>query len=241
MPAERYFIESTLNIHECHELKGAEFHHLAHVMRTRKGDCVELVNGKGDLAQAVVQDLKKDKALLKIECIHHEPSKPCRLILAQALPKPNRLDFILEKGTELGVDSFWIFPGHHSNQKDCYPSQMERIRTITITAMKQCGRLHLPSTLFLPSIENWEKFTKMSAFFGDLDPKAPLFEIDWNMRSETSYPIVFVTGPEGGFSEQEIQSLKDKGAHGVKLHNNILRTDTASVMAVSLMSHWLLK
>lgn len=239
MPSERYFLETSFKVNEHQELKGSEFHHLAHVMRARKGDVVELVNGQGALAQATVEDLKKDKGLLKIEQVDHEPAPPCRLILAQALPKSNRLDLILEKGTELGVDSFWLFPGQHSVQKECYPSQIERARIVTIAAMKQCGRLYLPSICFKPSIEKWENLSNMTSFFGDLDPNAPLFETAWKKLASPSFPIVFIIGPEGGLSQQEEQSLRDQGATGVKLHANILRTETASIMALSLLSHWL--
>lgn len=240
MPAERYFIDTLLKTHDRQELTGTEFHHLIHVMRTRKGDAIELVNGQGTLAQARVLDIAKDKALLKVEEAFQESEHCCRLILAQALPKSNRLDFILEKGTELGVDSFWLFPGHHSGKKECYPSQLERARTITIASMKQCGRLYLPSLYFQPSIDQWKKFTDMHIFFGDLDPKAPLFEMAWKKLTPSSHPAVFITGPEGGFSQEEVGFLKDLGAVGVKLHGNTLRTETASLMALSLLSHWLL-
>lgn len=238
MPAERYFIDSDFIPHRQQELSGAEFHHLAHVMRTRKGENIELVNGKGALAQAFVQEVAKDKAKLQIEEVYQEPTPPFRLVLAQALSKQNRLDVILEKGTELGVDAFWLFPGQHSAKKECYPSQLERAQTITIAAMKQCGRLYLPSLILKPSINEWSTLSQ-SAFFGDLDPLAPRFETAWKQLNPPSYPIIFITGPEGGFSEQEIARLKNLGAQGVKLHSNILRTETASVMALSLLSHWL--
>jgi len=240
MPAERYFLNDTFKEGEMQELKGQEFHHLAHVMRTRKGESVELVNGKGSLAQALVQEKTKDKALLRIEEVYQEPEPLCRLILAQALPKPHRLDDILEKGTELGVDSFWLFPGEYSTQKECYPSQMERARTVTIAAMKQCGRLYLPSLLVQPVIGEWKNLAEKSVFFGDVNRDATPFETTWNSLSSHFFPVVFVTGPEGGFSSKEVQSLRDQGALGVKLHTNILRSDTASLMALSLLSHWLL-
>lgn len=244
MPSERYFIDADLHHNQYQELSGSEFHHLAHVMRTKKGESVEIVNGRGTLAQARVSDLGKDKARLQIEEIYQEPTPPCRLILAQALSKQNRLDVILEKGTELGVDQFWLFPGHHSAKKECYPSQLERGHAITVAAMKQCGRLYLPSITIKPAldeIDEWGELTQSSAFFGDLDPAAPLFEVAWNKLNPPSDPVIFITGPEGGFSQQEIGLLKEQGAIGVKLHANILRTETASLMALSLLSHWILR
>lgn len=240
MPAERYFLDHSFKPNDHYELKGSEFHHLAHVMRTRKGETVELVNGKGALAQATVRDILKEKAILTIDQVYQEPDQPCRLILAQAIPKPNRLDFILEKGTELGVDCFWLFPGQYSAKKEFFPHQLERAQTLTIAAMKQCGRLTLPNLILQPSLDEWPSLAEMSAFFGDLESEAPPFEEAWKKLNSPSYPILFVTGPEAGFSKQEVHILRERGATGVKLHPNILRTDTASIMALSLLSHWVL-
>jgi len=235
MPAERYFLDHLFKEGETYPLTGSEFHHLAHVMRTRKGDAIELVNGRGSLAQTIVQELMKESALLKIQILYQESKHPCRLILAQAIPKANRLDFILEKGTELGVDHFELFPGQHSAKKECH---LGRARNLIIAAMKQCGRLYLPSLAFSPPIDEWENLTNRRAFFGDLNPEAPPFEIVWKSSPFPLYPTIFITGPEGGLSGDEIQSLRKIGALGVKLHHHTLRTETASLMALSLLSHW---
>lgn len=238
MPIERYFSATPFQANQICELQEAEFHHLAHVMRTRKGDAVELVNGQGCLAHASVQSIEKNRALLFIHTIVQEESPPYSLILAQALPKPNRLDFILEKGTELGVTAFWLFPGQLSAKKEFYPHQLERAQAITIAAMKQCGRLILPEIHVLPALEQWSEWPSC-AFFGDVQPNAPLFETVWQQSVEKN-ACTFFTGPESGFSAQEVAILKDHGVKGVKLHPYILRTETASLMALSLLSHWIL-
>jgi len=233
MPSERYYLSEKFIANEKKALKGAEFHHLAHVMRTRKGERVELVNGKGSLAFATVSDILKDQAIVHIDQVEESSVPSTRIILAQALPKPNRLDFILEKGTELGVDEFWLFPGNTSSKKEIYPSQIERAQSITIAAMKQCGRLDLPSVIIKPEIKLWPHFISTS-LFGDVQPSA-----EWLSKTlkanAINYPIIFVTGPESGFTESEVELLKEKGAKGVKLHENILRTDTASLAAITLI------
>ena len=241
MPAERYFLEQEFNLKETKVIAGAEHHHLAHVMRAKKGDEVELVNGMGSLALAVVEEIKKDRAILSILLVEHKPLPPCRLVLAQAIPKLNRLDFIIEKGTELGVDAFWLFPGCRSNQKELHPSQLERAKSVAIAAMKQCGRLDLPKLVILPPLldERWRSLMKGTAFFGDINPATPLFEVIWQQIDKNNLPTIFFTGPEGGFSLEEEQTLRKLEVLGVKLHHNILRTETASLMAISLMTHWL--
>lgn len=236
MPAERYFIKHLLKPQESFIINGSEFHHLAKVMRTREGEEVELVNGQGELAKATVQKLTKDSATVLIsQSIHEEPSST-KVILAQAIPKPNRLEFILEKGTELGVDEFWLFPGQYSVKSDFSFNQLERMQTLVISAMKQCGRLFLPRLEIKPPIDKWPSFLS-SAFFGDVEKEAPLFSNAWHQAPLVS-PIIFITGPESGFSDKEVGLLRSKSAIGVKLHHNILRADTASLAAVSLMQHW---
>lgn len=238
MPAERYFISSSLHQNDSVILKENEFHHLVHVMRGRKGDQIELVNGQGTLAEAVVQEIGKDQAKLLVQHSNTVAPRPHRVILAQAMPKLNRLDFILEKGTELGVDEFWLFPGDRSVKKEVNSHQLDRMQTLVISAMKQCGRLFIPSIVLKPELAKWPSI-EGNAFFGDVSPEAPLFTTRWQNLPLQS-PILFFIGPESGFSDKETDILRQKGAHGVKLHTNILRTDTAPLMALSLIEHWLL-
>jgi 16S rRNA (uracil1498-N3)-methyltransferase len=238
MPAERYFLNETLNTHDKKILRGTEFHHLVHVMRTRKGEEVELINGRGALAHATTQDLFKDHASLIINQIDTTVPRPIQVILAQALPKINRLDFILEKGTELGVDEFWLFPGQLSVKKDISPNQVERFNSLIIAAMKQCGRLFLPKIVIKPELGKWPAI-EGTAFFGDVEKEALPFAHQWKQTAINS-PILFFVGPESGFTEKEVQILRDKNVKGVKLHQYILRTETAPLMALSLIEHWLL-
>jgi len=240
MPAERYFIEEDLNLHETKILKETEFHHLVRVMRAKKGELVELVNGRGSLATGIIQEISKDKAFIVIQDLVTTAPRTTSVILAQAMPKINRLDFILEKGTELGADEFWLFPGQLSVKKEFFPHQLERLQALTIAAMKQCGRLFLPKITLKPELNQWPLQVEHRAFFGDVDPQAPLFSQQWNQTGHLGSPIIFFIGPESGFTDKETTLLKQKGVQGVRLHSNILRTDTAPIMALSLIEHWLM-
>lgn len=238
MPVERYFLNEPLAAGDQKSLKEGEFHHLAHVIRTRVGEEVELVNGQGSLAVAVVESINKSQAALTIVSAHQEAPPKVRLILAQALPKPNRLDFILEKGTELGVTDFWLFPGHYSPKKEMFPNQIERAQTLTIAALKQCGRLYTPHVEIKPPLSKWTSL-EGAAFFGDVNPAAPPFARHWqNWSGQETY--IWLIGPESGFSSEEEDKMRALGAKGVKLHANILRTDTAALTAMALLSHYLL-
>ena len=236
MPIERYFIDEPIEVNQIKSLTGAEFHHLARVTRIRPGEKIELVNGKGIVAQVTVEAVEKEKALLQIDSVEQDTLSIERLILAQAMPKVNRLDFILEKGTELGVDEFWLFPGDLSIKKDFSDNQMERAHAMTIAAMKQCGRLTLPIVKLMPRLKNWPEIDG-KAYFGDTDQAAPHLMKNLNVNN---FPVTFFIGPESGWSEDELTIMKERGIEGVKLHENILRTDTASLVAVSLIRHALM-
>lgn len=237
MPAERFFFNGPLNNEPIITLKEGEFHHLAHVMKLVSNDELELVNGRGILAKGVILSIKKEKAEIKIISFQQEEPKPPHLFLFQAYCKQNKLDFILEKGTELGVNVFYFFPGERSGKKEWFPSQSERAHALTVAAMKQSGRLFLPEVKLMPKITEWSSIPPL-AFFGDLDPEAQLFTKEWEQRTGAS-SAAFITGPESGFSDKETESLKQLGAIGVKLHSNILRAETASIVALSLLSHWM--
>lgn len=240
MPIERYFLEEELHEGEAYPLADGEFHHLSRVVRARCRDEVEVVNGKGVLARAIVTEIAKDRATLEIkERLQVLPHRQ-QLILAQGLPKLNRLDFILEKGTELGVDQFILFPGDLSIKKEFSSHQQERARAITIASMKQCGRLFIPQVVLRAPLDEWPDTMPGRLFYGDTNPEAPLFEKVWREGRTDLLPVTFVVGPESGLSDHEEARLQALGASGVKIHPNILRTETASLAALSLMSHWMM-
>ncbi len=86
-------------------------------MRIQEGEIIELVNGRNELAQAKLIEIEKKRARAEIvSVVKTEPSRP--IILCQALPRPNRLDTIIEKGTELGMTELRLFPGERSEKKN---------------------------------------------------------------------------------------------------------------------------
>lgn len=235
MPADRFFVKTSLTSGQIIKIEGLEFHHLVHVMRTAIGDIVEIVNGSGVLAEGTLQSIEKKSASIYLDKIISQSTPPFQIILAQAIPRSNRLDCILEKGTELGMTQLWLFPGARSEKKI---TTLERLNSVTTAAMKQCGRLDLPHLELHPELKKWTTLP-FPAFYGDLNPSAPTFEKAWKENPPQGGAIIFI-GPESGFNEDETKKLQSLGAQGVRLHSNILRTDTAAVAALTLIHHWLL-
>lgn len=238
MPAERYYYPEDFQEGNPISLADIEFHHLVNVMRNRIGDTIELINGKGQLAIGRIEEISKKAAKISVESISEASVLEKPLILAQAIPRLSKLEFVLEKGTELGVTEIWLFPATYSDKSSFSKNQLDRFNTILVSAMKQCGRLFLPELILMPRLEEWQTFC-LPAFYGDTDPNAPLFEVMWKkIEKKGMEGTIFCIGPESGFTSQETVSLKALGATGVKLNPFILRTETAAIVAMSLMAHW---
>ncbi len=223
MPAHRFYLK---NIGET--LDGEEFHHLKVVMRARPGDLIEIVNGKGTLVQGRVTEIGKNSAFFEILKKTEEPLPSFSLILAQAFTRPALLDWIIEKGTELGATEFWLFPGEQSEKKELTPHQLERLHTLMISALKQCGRLYLPSLQIKPPLFQWQKPVG-TLLFGSLAENAQPIK-------KFPAPVTIVIGPEKGLTNDEQTTLETKlGALGITLHPNTLRAETAALCALSLL------
>lgn len=236
MPAERYYYPGILQTDSEIVLDGQEFHHLSRVMRTQRGDEVEVVNGQGQLATALVKALDKKQAALLIKAVESKPPES-KLILSQGIPRLNRLEFIIEKGTELGATEIWLFPAVRSEKKEFSPNQVDRLASIAIAAMKQSGRLFLPKISIVAPLKKWGKIPSITGFFGDLRQGAPSL-LAYYADNPPQKDVLFCVGPEGGLSDEEIAILESFHFSGVKLHPNILRTDTAALASLCLLAHF---
>lgn len=239
MPHNRYYIDAPLEQDAFVTLTGDEWHHLSRVIRSRKGDSVELVNGKGLLAEATVHELRKNDAELLIGSVIDKPLPP-PLILAQAIPRMNHLEWIIEKGTELNATEFWLFPGNLSEKDTLSINQLARLKHLSISAMKQCGRLDLPQIRLMPSLTQWEPISG-TLLFGDTSEDAPYL---WDLPLDIPLPppTILLIGPEKGFDSKEIHFMSQKlNAKGMRLHPNILRAETAPLVGLSLIQQLLKK
>jgi 16S rRNA (uracil1498-N3)-methyltransferase len=220
MPENRFFVDS---ISSQVKLEGNEFHHLAHVMRLSPGDLLELVDGKGTLAEGRLLHIHSTYADIAITLSHTEPPPTTTLTLALGLTRPSVLEWTVEKATELGATHLLLFPASKSEK---ISPRLPRLHQLILSALKQCGRLHLPTLEFRPPLSAWEP-PAGTLFFGDTSPNAP------RLKGPFDSSVTFFIGPEGGFSPAELEILQKFKAQGIKLHDNILRAETAAVAALS--------
>lgn len=232
MPTDRFFID-TPNLKEgVATLEGEEFHHLKNVMRLREGDELECFNGKGFLAHGRVETLGKKEAEITIEKVFFEPPSAYPLILAQAFIRTSKLDFVVEKGVELGMNKLYIFHADHSEKGTLSENQHRRLHTLLVNACKQSGQLWLPEVVLLKSIKDFPVGND-TLFYGDTRKDAPLLKDKLSKKNS----VAFFVGPEKGFSEKETAWLENVGAIGVKIARLILRTETAPLAALALLGH----
>jgi 16S rRNA (uracil1498-N3)-methyltransferase len=238
MPHNRYFFDQPFQENATVVLAGDEFHHLCRVLRARTGDRIELINGRFQLAQADLIELKKREVELHLVQVTEQSERKAPLILAQALTRMDHLEWIIEKGTELGATAFWLFPGVLSEKEQLSATQWERLKHLAIAAMKQCGRLDLPAIERKPPLWKWGPLSG-TLLYGDTREDIPyLWELP--LTSPLSGPVIIFIGPESGFEGKECECLQNcLKAKGMRLHPNILRAETASLTALSLIQQYL--
>lgn len=226
MPHNRFYSPTELFLHEKITLTEREHQH-AKVLRIHPQEEVEIVNGKGALAKGNVLEILKDKTQIEIFSSEKKERLSPSISLILPMMRLSKLEWIFEKGTEIGADRFILYTADFSEVKELSSSKEERLHFLMVSAMKQSGRLYLPSLEIVPSLEKL-KMKEGAFFYGDPRAKNSLL-----LSKEER--LNFITGPEKGFSEKELSFLKEKG-EGTLLSPHVLRAETAPLVAVSLLS-----
>lgn len=221
---ERFYLRQLFQLNQLVYLKDTEHHHLK-VMRTRVGEEIELVNGEGAVAKARVESIEKEHTTLQILDVKQLGESAQKIFLGIPLMRPSKLEWVIEKGTEIGADAFYLYPADNSTQDSLSDHQIERLGNIMVSALKQSKRLYLPHLEILPHLESLLK-KEAQIYFGDTRVDAPPF-----VKSNGN--TLFITGPESGFSKDEVAVLSQHGK-GVRLNSNVLRAETAPLVALSL-------
>ncbi len=229
-----------------------ELHHLRDVLRLKYQDKVVVLDGNG---REFVCEIKHiDKNCAKLDIIErHTFKRDFKLTVACALPKKSKIDFIVEKLTEIGVDKIILLKTERTevNLKDS-TRKIARLTKIAESALKQSGNLFLPQISFL----NFKGLLKLKKDAG-YDASTPLsINPEWsrridlaiipNLTSDTqnikdvlekksAKNILVAVGPEGDFSENEIGLAKQAGFVSVSLGSAVLKVDTAAIVAAGFI------
>ena len=208
--------------------------HIAKVLRMRNGEEIFVTDGKGNLAKGNLL-FEGKKVLLEVkETKENLPNFSPQLHIAIAPTKNiDRIEFFLEKATEMGISEITFLQTEQTERKNI---NIEKLRKQSISASKQSLRFHFPVV---------NDLIKFSDFIKDIDPQTTfvahcnenLERIDLEMLRQAQHDkmekITFLIGPEGDFSEKEIHILAEKGVKAVSLGNQRLRTETAGIFVAA--------
>lgn len=222
--ADRFYVNLPLALGPV-VLHGPEAHHLATVLRARPGTAVCLFNGDGAEYPAIVVEVhKREVALDVIGRATPVRELPHRLEVASALPKGDRGDFLVEKLTELGVTRFVPL---RTRRSVVHPDKLDRLERAVIEASKQCGR---NSLMEVAPLTDWADYIgganlpslRLVAHFGG------------EALSSAGEDVAVAVGPEGGFTDDEVQAAIAAGWRAVSLGARVLRVETAALALAAL-------
>lgn len=203
--------------------------HIAKVLRMKNGEEIFVTDGKGNLAKGNLLFEGKKVHLDVLEIKEYLPNFSPQLHIAIAPTKNiDRIEFFLEKATEMGISEITFLQTEQTERKNI---SIEKLRKQSISASKQSLRFHFPII---------NDLTKFSDFIKDINPQIT-FVAHCNENLErielkeikAQEKITFLIGPEGDFSEKEIQILAEKGVKAVSLGNQRLRTETAGIFVAA--------
>ena len=228
----RLFFNESLYINLKSKLDKTQSHYIHKVMRIKEGQNFSLFNQSGEF-EAKVENIIRGIVEFSVEKKLRSVDNPTEIWLAFTPIKLNYLNLMIQKATELGVTRFIPLLSDRTVVRNI---NEKRIKKIIVEATEQSNRLNLP---ILDKLKNLEEFLKenidITIHFGDLNSKNKKIDIK---RDE---PLCILIGPEGDFSikEREIIS-KMKNIIPININKNILRSETAAISMISIISYTLL-
>jgi 16S rRNA (uracil1498-N3)-methyltransferase len=220
-------------------LSAEESHHAKKVLRKKAGDSIDLTDGKGHHIRGRIRQIKQTELVIDIESYREIPFPAENHIeVGIAVIRPKRLDWAIEKCTEVGVERFVPLICRYSSSRQV---KSKHLRNIMVSAIKQSSRFYLPEIAPVTTISQWLAGipkNKGRKFMAHPEGSSNIF--DPAGRTKTDF-IYLAIGPEGGFSEEELLMAQEKGFEKLQLGKSILRTETAAVVAVCQLKPLLMK
>jgi len=213
---------------------GEEFNHIKNVLRYNIGDEIIVINGNGKNIFCIVNEMRKNDLTLKITAIKKCEADPkIEVTVFQALVKGEKLEFITQKLTELGITKLVPFYSEFCQVKQ-NTTRINRLEKISIEALKQCGRSKIleisPIFSFDEMVKDLKKYDEVIFAYEGATQSLDINEI------KTKQNIAIIIGSEGGFSPKEAEKLKScKNLKTISMGKRILRAETACVALSTLI------
>lgn len=227
MEIRRFLTSSDKIKNDIAEISGDEFTYAVKVLRQKTGFTVIVNTGDGYDRIGEISEITKDKLTVKIrETVKNEATPDKKITLYQGSCKQGKNDFIVQKAVELGISRIVFFKSDFVTEKEV---NVERLRKIATEALKQCGRadsVEVEFTDYFSAVDNCEN----AVIFYEGECENTLSDIGNDVSA------LFV-GSEGGFSEREVGYARERGLKTITLGKRILRAETASVVATSMIQY----
>jgi 16S rRNA (uracil1498-N3)-methyltransferase len=238
MALRRFYITPEFIGEEAAQLPADQAHHLRDVLRIRAGERVEIFDGAGRGYSGEVEFRGTEVFICRLNPLPFQAS-PVRLILAAALIKPAKFEWILEKATELGVDEIIPLKTGCSEiriPEDKIADRLHRWERIVQESSKQCRRFSSPQVHAPRSFENSLRAEEYSSYVRILfyEKSQDLWRPDATLMPDG---VILWVGPEGGWEDHEIELAEKAGCTIAGLGSLILRAETAAIAAVSILQH----
>ena len=232
----RFYIETELNTGNTIELTESVFHHWVRVLRAKVQEKAIFFNGKGGEYRVTLTEINKKNAFVSVD--HFEAidrTAPFKVILGQVMSKGDRMDYAIQKATELGVTTIQLLTSDRCEMRLKYDRDQKKLdhwQSVAIAACEQCGMNIVPKALAPISIEEWiQTDLPISRFVmaPNKDQK--------NVLLDAQPELALLIGPEGGLSESEIGLSNQHGFVNWCIGDRVLRTETAPVVALSILNY----
>ena len=238
MRLTRVHVSEPLTAGQRHTIEGDAANHIMRVLRLRPGDPLTVFDGRGGEHTARVEGFRKGAVVVEVgDCSATAVESPLSLTLAQGVSRGERMDWVVQKATELGVTRISPVMTERSVVKlDARQAERKRLhwQGIAIAACEQSGRDRIPAIDTPLGLAEFLGGTDARATRVLLSPAGTLRIADLQ-RPEGS--VVVLIGPEGGLAEPERRAAVAAGFVGVRLGPRVLRTETAAVAALTLLQY----
>jgi len=223
------------------KVEGSEVKHIKKVLRLKTGDEIIVFDGLGNEFEGTIVEGASSSVVIRVQNISSSKSEsPLEIILAQSLLKGEKMDYLIQKATELGVKEIIPFFSSRSIpllEKSGKQKRHQRWERIAIEGSKQCGRG------MIPKIEPLQDYSEVLQTASSDFLRLILWEKEEVRlkealeKSKEKKRIFFIVGPEGGFNEEEIEEAKRAGFITVTLGKRVLRAETASLCLLSILQY----
>lgn len=233
----RFYCPPPLPLEGSFDLPPEAAHHAARALRLREGDRVEMFDGLGNACHGVIAELSGKRVIVGgIAASNADRESPLRVLLAQALSSSEKMDWVIQKATELGAAEIQPLDTERSVARlsaERAAKRLDHWRQIAISACEQCGRNRLPEIHSPLDIMAW--LQQMRAATDSKFILLPEGAASLHDQAKPQCRVVLLIGAEGGFTHAESESALHCGFSAIRMGARVLRTETAAIAGLAAL------